>query len=163
MGPQEATWLSKVAELLGNRFELGHALFSLDRNAWSRAWGWAWGTVQKPGIGQGVPSQSRRPWEPPVSGWAPCAHSCNGRSVLHTHLPNRTGQAGRQAVTPPSLLHTWRLKDPPSPAQGLCRLTPCVNLPSHPDPADGSGGAPSGSQSPWEFIQEFVSPRWSSV
>lgn len=78
-----------------------------------------------------------------MSGWAPCAHSCNGRSVLHTHLPNRTGQAGRQAVTPPSLLHTWRLKDPPSPAQGLCRLTPCVNLPSHPDPADSSGGAPS--------------------
>lgn len=85
-------------------------------------------------------SQRRQLWEPPVSGWAPCAHSCGGRSVLHTHLPNRTGQAGKHKL---SLLRTWHLKDTPSPAQGLCLLTPCVNLRSHPDPAEGSRRAPS--------------------
>ena len=33
----------------------------------------------------------RQLWEPPVPRAAACARSCGGRSVLHTHLPNRTG------------------------------------------------------------------------
>lgn len=169
--------------------------FSLYCNGWSWGWRAGRGTFQKPGMGQGVvlPEETAvgttcvwRGSPCPQLEWTFCS----------PHPPAKQNRPSRQtqAVTSPSLLHTWHLRDPPSPAQGLCLLTPCVNLPSHPDPAEGSGGAPSipqreksgfsaqwrplpprppesakplrhplGYQSPWEFTQEFMSARLSSV